>query len=504
MRNPFRSSRSDAAAARTVTEKGLVRRLDMFLLTFGCISQVIKYLDQTNIQNAYVSGMKEDLGLYGNELNYFTTYFNVGYCIMLIPSQIILTHVRPSYWLPGLELTWGILTGLMATVKNAKQIYAIRTFIGLCESSAWPGMMTILMHWYTPKELAKRMGFYHSCQAVGGLMSGGIQAGINNSLHGASGLPGWRWLFIVNCVMTVVAAALGFFMLPDYPNQPNPRAFWFTKQHAEIALERLAAHGRAQPKGVTWAGIKRTSKNWAALLVPFLYCCTVIGVYGYQYFELFLKSRTNADGTPMWNSSQVNAIPMGGRAIQIAFVWIWAILSDWLQVRWQLIVLQTTLALVPMIMMSVWTSMPDQVSDKVAYAGYFMNYVILGTAPLLFSWLADILPHDTEARALIVGLSIAVDYSIQAWSNKLLWSAKEAPYYKYGWKVCAALMVLATCAVFVLRICDKTIFRKQREMHCAIQAEEIAMAHEDADIDQKLKGETGLEVTRKDTRNGDV
>lgn len=91
----------------------------------------------------------------------------------------------------------------------------------------------------------------------------------------------------------------------------------------------------------------------------------------------------------MWNSSQVNAIPMGGRAIQIAFVWIWAILSDWLQVRWQLIVLQTTLALIPMIMMSVWTSMPDQVSDKVAYAGYFMNYVILGTAPLLFSWLAD-------------------------------------------------------------------------------------------------------------------
>jgi hypothetical protein len=80
---------------------------------------------------------------------------------------------------------------------------------------------------------------------------------------------------------------------------------------------------------------------------------------------------------------------MGGRAIQIAFVWIWAILSDWLQVRWQLIVLQTTLALVPMIMMSVWTSMPDQVSDKVAYMGYFMNYVILGTAPLLFSWLAD-------------------------------------------------------------------------------------------------------------------
>lgn len=33
------------------------------------LSLVIKYLDQTNINNAYISGMKEDLSLFGNELN---------------------------------------------------------------------------------------------------------------------------------------------------------------------------------------------------------------------------------------------------------------------------------------------------------------------------------------------------------------------------------------------------------------------------------------------------
>jgi hypothetical protein len=63
---------------------------------------------------------------------------------MLIPSQIVLTYIRPSYWLSGLEITWGILTGLLATTKNARQIYIIRAFLGLCESSAWPGMMTLL------------------------------------------------------------------------------------------------------------------------------------------------------------------------------------------------------------------------------------------------------------------------------------------------------------------------------------------------------------------------
>jgi hypothetical protein len=62
---------------------------------------------------------------------------------MLIPSQIILTYVRPSYWLPGLEIAWGVLTGLIAMTTNAKQVYALRVFLGLCESSAWPGMMTL-------------------------------------------------------------------------------------------------------------------------------------------------------------------------------------------------------------------------------------------------------------------------------------------------------------------------------------------------------------------------
>lgn len=180
----------ERASPRTATEKDLVRRLDIFLMTFGCISQVIKYLDQQNINNAYVSGMKEDLSLYGNELNYFTTYFNVAYCVMLIPSQIIMTYVRPSYWLSGLEVAWGILTGIMAITKSAKQVYIIRVFLGLCESSAWPGMMTLLMHWYTPMELAKRMGFYHSCQAIGNLMSGALQAAIMDTLNGHSGIAG--------------------------------------------------------------------------------------------------------------------------------------------------------------------------------------------------------------------------------------------------------------------------------------------------------------------------
>lgn len=63
---------------------------------------------------------------------------------MLIPSQIIMTHVRPSLWLPGMEVGWGIMTGGLAAVQNTNQIYALRFFIGILEAGCWPGMITLL------------------------------------------------------------------------------------------------------------------------------------------------------------------------------------------------------------------------------------------------------------------------------------------------------------------------------------------------------------------------
>ncbi|KAI3392023.1 hypothetical protein diail_6350 [Diaporthe ilicicola] len=441
-------------AERSPLERDLVRRLDIFLMTFGCISQVIKYLDQTNISSAYVSGMKEDLNLYGNELNYFTTWFSVSYCIMLIPSQVIMTWVRPSWWLPGLEIGWGVMTGLIALCQNAKQVYVLRVFLGLFESSAWPGMMTLFMYWYTPNELAKRMGFYHSCQAIGSMMSGALQTAMLETLDGHHGIAGWRWLFIINAVMTVVVGLAGFFMLPDYPSRPNPRAFWFTAEHGRMAQERLERHGRVGVKKITWAAAKRTATMWLAYFIPVLYIGTVLAQYGYNYFNLFLKSLHNPDGSRTWSTSQVNSIPIAGGAINVAFVWIWAILSDLFQTRWTLLVTQAVIGLITSIIMTVWTQHPKTTPLSAAYAAYFILYICQGTAPLIFSWLSDLLPQDPEARTLIVGYSIAGVYSVIAWSQVLVWPASEAPYYKYAWQVSIALWVLVSGLAVFLRIVD--------------------------------------------------
>ncbi|EME79424.1 uncharacterized protein MYCFIDRAFT_87346 [Pseudocercospora fijiensis CIRAD86] len=451
-----------AAPERSKEEKAFVRRLDIFLMTFGCISQVIKYLDQQNINNAYVSGMQEDLELYGDELNYFTTAFNVAYCIMLVPSQVIMTYVRPSFWLSGLEVAWGVMTGLMAMVTSAKQVYIIRVFLGAFESSAWPGLTTLLMHWYTPTELAKRMGFYHSCQAIGNMLSGAMQAAIMSTMDGRYGLAGWRWLFIINCIITVIWGFMGIFMLPDYPNKRNPRAFWYSRNDQELAIGRLLRHKRAEPKKITWESAKRTFSSWIIYFIPVLYAGTVLATYGYVYFGLFLKKQLKPDGTKRWSTEEVNVIPIGGGAINVAFVWIWALLSDFLGTRWTLIVTQGIIGLIPCIIMTIWTSHPNSIPISAAYASYFINYLALGTAPLIFAWLSDLIPQDPEARSLIVGVSVSFYYAISSWSQVLVWPAGQAPFYKYGWQACIALWVMCIAMTCTLRYIDVKYMRPKR------------------------------------------
>lgn len=79
-----------------------------------------------------------------------------------LPSQLILTKVRPSIWLPSLELAWSFLVMGMAGAKNVKTLYALRLFVGLLEASAYPGIMTLLGNWYTPMELGnEHVSFKH-------------------------------------------------------------------------------------------------------------------------------------------------------------------------------------------------------------------------------------------------------------------------------------------------------------------------------------------------------
>jgi len=62
-------------------EKKLIRKVDFFILSFCCLMYFFNYLDRSNLTQAYVSGMKEDLNFHGNQLTQITTIFTCGYIV---------------------------------------------------------------------------------------------------------------------------------------------------------------------------------------------------------------------------------------------------------------------------------------------------------------------------------------------------------------------------------------------------------------------------------------
>lgn len=161
---------SEDASVRAASEKRLVRKLDFIFLPNACISIIMKKIDQTNYKAAYTAGMRDDLGLEGtNVLNWLDIYFTIAFAIFMVPSVLIMMRVRPSLWLPSLEIVWGVLTGCMAIASAPKPMYVLRWLIGMCEASAWPGTTVLLLSWYTPREMAKRQAIYLSASYIGSM-----------------------------------------------------------------------------------------------------------------------------------------------------------------------------------------------------------------------------------------------------------------------------------------------------------------------------------------------
>jgi ACS family pantothenate transporter-like MFS transporter len=86
---------------RAPGERKLVRKLDFFILTFCCLMYFMNYLDRSNLSNAYVSGMREELSFRGNQLNQINTVFTVGYTIGQVPCNIALYYIKPRIFFPS-------------------------------------------------------------------------------------------------------------------------------------------------------------------------------------------------------------------------------------------------------------------------------------------------------------------------------------------------------------------------------------------------------------------
>ena len=98
---------------------------------------------------------------------------------------------------------------------------------------------------FSPK--GKRFCFFFSALCVAGAASGLISGAVISGLEGRLGIRGWRWLFLVEGLLTIAVAIVAKFLLFDYPETPSRR---LTLEQRRLVVVRIL-HDKAQnaPKG---------------------------------------------------------------------------------------------------------------------------------------------------------------------------------------------------------------------------------------------------------------
>ncbi|KAF6821200.1 pantothenate transporter [Colletotrichum plurivorum] len=398
-------------------ERAFVWRLDLFFLTIGFLGYMFKYIDQTNINNAYVSGMKEDLSLYGNELNYFTTFFK--------------------------QLIWGVLTCCLSVVTSAKQVYGLRFLIGLFEGTAWPGYFTLISQWYMPHEVALRMSLYNIAQPAGAMLSGAMQGALSTNFEGVASRAGWRWAFIINGACTILVALAAFFFLPGYPERPNPLSkFYMKPRHLEIALARGRRVSRKPQIGITVKSFLRCFTFWQLWAIAIAW--PIGGNFTpANYFNLWLKSLRNPDGTVKYSVAMLNYLPIAGQGVQLVAELLFSGFSGYFGVHLPFLLLHSAVNITSHIILIVRPK-----NEQAYMAGWYMNYMGAVSTMLLCSWGSAHLQHEPEVRTVLFASGTVLAYILSASIPIAAFPASEAPNWRIGSKLYLGFALVAT-VVFV-------------------------------------------------------
>lgn len=162
----------------------------------------------------------------------------VTYIIFEIPASLILKRARPSRLIPFFILAWSATVVGSAFVTNYAGLLATRLLIGMFESGLFPCLTLYLSTYYKREEQARRVSYLFVAAALSGAFGGLLAYGLT-SLHGASGLAGWRWLFLIEGLISLAVGLAFIFLLPD----SFESAKWLT-EHDKALMRIRAEQGR--------------------------------------------------------------------------------------------------------------------------------------------------------------------------------------------------------------------------------------------------------------------
>ncbi|KAK1138378.1 hypothetical protein N8T08_002662 [Aspergillus melleus] len=266
---------------RAKIDRALLWKLDLRLIPWLSLLYLISFLDRTNIGNAKLAGLQEDLDMSDNQYNASLTIFFVSYSVFEPLTNVLLKRMRPSVFIPIIMVLWGICMTCMGLVHNYAGLMAVRWFLGLTEAGLFPGVGYFLSCWYKRSEFGVRMAIFFSAAALAGSF-GGLLAAAIALMDGIGGKAGWSWIFILEGLATIIVGVLSFWMVYDFPDE----AKFLSETDRKRVLRRLAAdqQASAEHEQFKMAYFWSSLKDWKTYTGAVIYMGADACLYAFSLF----------------------------------------------------------------------------------------------------------------------------------------------------------------------------------------------------------------------------
>ena len=167
--------------------------------------------------------------------------YRIGFLLAEIPSQLVGKKLGPDRWIPIQILLWSIASGSQFFMRNNADFFACRFFIGLCMGGFIPDSVLYVSYFYTRSEMPFRLALFWFTDSMAGVIAGFIAYG---ALHmdNVAGREGWRWLFMIEALISVVIGFLSFIFLVPGPTQTKTWFFpkgYFTEREEKIITNKV-------------------------------------------------------------------------------------------------------------------------------------------------------------------------------------------------------------------------------------------------------------------------
>lgn len=431
----------------TPEERRVILKIDLLLTFYSLMAYWVKYLDQTNLTNAYIGGLKEDIGMKGNDLVNTQVMFSIGNIVFQIPFMYILYALPLNYVLPSLDICWSILTVCLYRVTSVKQLKVLRFFIGAFEAPSYLAYHALFASWFKSStgEVSRRAGFYYLGQFLGILTSGLLSGAIERNMGGINGHAAWQWIFIMDGVISVIVGFIGFYMIPGTPE--DCYSCFLSDEDIRIARRRMRADQKSAKPRENEVKYFFDINIWKSIFSSWhIYVLSLWNIFCWNNssgtsgsYALWLKSLTDSNGQPRYGAGELQDYTALTPGLGLLWLIITCLMADLFSSRWAGILFSQVFNVLGNVLLAVW-----HIPERAKWFAFCLQYFGWAMAPILYSWQGDICRKDIrERQVVLVTMNILAQQST-AWISVLVWKTVEAPRFLKGFlfTACSAFMLI--------------------------------------------------------------